>query len=73
MNISLAGRRALATGANSGIGQALALGDAGADVVVNCVTHPEAADAASRNSWPRAGARARRAPTFRTKPTSTQC
>jgi NAD(P)-dependent dehydrogenase (short-subunit alcohol dehydrogenase family) len=47
MNISLAGRRALVTGANSGIGQAiaLALGDAGADVVVNYVAHPEAADA----------------------------
>jgi NAD(P)-dependent dehydrogenase (short-subunit alcohol dehydrogenase family) len=47
MNVSLAGRRALVTGANSGIGQAiaLALGAAGADVVVNYVTHPEAADA----------------------------
>ena len=47
MNISLAGRRALVTGANSGIGQAiaLALGDAGADVAINYVTHPEAADA----------------------------
>ena len=47
MNISLAGSRALVTGANSGIGQAiaLALGDAGADVAVNYVTHPEAADA----------------------------
>jgi glucose 1-dehydrogenase len=47
VNIDLAGRRALVTGANSGIGQAiaLALGAAGADVGVNYVTHPEAADA----------------------------
>jgi len=47
MNISLAGKRALVTGANSGIGQAIALafGDAGADVAVHFVTHPEAADA----------------------------
>jgi NAD(P)-dependent dehydrogenase (short-subunit alcohol dehydrogenase family) len=47
MNIDLSGRRALVTGANSGIGQAiaLALGEAGADVIVNFVTHPEAADA----------------------------
>ena len=43
----LAGQKALVTGANSGIGQAvaLALGAAGADVGVNYVTHPEAADA----------------------------
>ncbi len=38
---------ALVTGANSGIGKAVALGlaRAGADVVVNYVTHPETADA----------------------------
>src|SRR5438105_11417 len=41
----LAGQKALVTGANSGIGKAvaIALGQAGADVVVNYVTHPEAA------------------------------
>jgi glucose 1-dehydrogenase len=41
----LKGQKALVTGANSGIGQAvaIALGRAGADVVVNYVTRPEAA------------------------------
>jgi len=41
----LKGQKALVTGANSGIGKAVAigLGHAGADVVVNYVTHPEAA------------------------------
>jgi hypothetical protein len=39
----LKGQKALVTGANSGIGKAVAigLGQAGADVVVNFVTHPE--------------------------------
>src|SRR5262249_27551096 len=39
------GQKALVTGANSGIGEAVAigLGRAGADVVVNYVTHPEGA------------------------------
>ena len=42
----LVGQQALVTGSNSGIGRAVALGlaRAGADVVVNYVTHPEAAD-----------------------------
>ena len=46
MNISLEGKRALVTGANSGIGASIALGlaEAGAKVAINYVTHPEAAD-----------------------------
>ena len=42
----LAGQPAIVTGANSGIGEAVAIGlaRAGADVVVNYVTHPETAD-----------------------------
>ena len=43
---SLEGQPAIVTGANSGIGAAVALGlaAAGSDVAVNYVTHPEAAD-----------------------------
>lgn len=43
----LRGQKALVTGANSGIGKAIAitLGQAGADVAVNYVTDPEAANA----------------------------
>ncbi len=43
----LAGQKALVTGANSGIGEgiALELGKAGADIVVNYVTNPDQAEA----------------------------
>jgi NAD(P)-dependent dehydrogenase (short-subunit alcohol dehydrogenase family) len=46
MNIRLEGKRALVTGANSGIGAAIALGlaDAGAKVAINYLAHPAAAN-----------------------------
>ena len=46
-NPKLKGQSALVTGANSGIGEAvaIALGNEGANVVVNYITHPENADA----------------------------
>lgn len=47
MNIRLDGRRALVTGGNSGIGEAIALSlaDSGARVAVNYVIHPDRAEA----------------------------
>jgi glucose 1-dehydrogenase len=45
MNIRLDQKRALVSGGNSGVGEAIVLGlaDAGARVAINYVTHPEAA------------------------------
>jgi glucose 1-dehydrogenase len=47
LQIDLGGRRALVTGANSGIGAAIvqSLADAGADVAINYLNNPEAAEA----------------------------
>jgi len=59
INKVLKGQKALVTGANSGIGQAvaLALAHAGADIVVNYVSRPEAAEAVVKEAT-RCGARA---------------
>src|SRR5512134_1446058 len=59
INKVLKGQKALVTGANSGIGQAvaLALAHAGADVVVNYVSRPEAAESVVKEAA-RCGSRA---------------
>ena len=63
INKVLRGQKALVTGSNSGIGQAvaLALAHAGADVVINYVSRPEAAEAVVKEAM-RCGANVRNGP-----------
>src|SRR5205085_3105221 len=57
INKVLKGQKALVTGANSGIGKAVALSlaNAGADVVVNYVSRPEAAEEVVKDITSRGG------------------
>lgn len=57
MNISLAGKRALVTGGNSGIGEAIVneLAAAGAKVAINYVSHPETAQQIAETIWKKGG------------------
>lgn len=51
LSVDLSGKRALVTGANSGIGAAVAkvLADAGADVAINYVVRPEDAETVAKD------------------------
>ena len=55
LNLDLAGKRALVTGGNSGIGEAVAmkLAEAGADVAINFVADPDAQPGHARGPYPR--------------------
>src|SRR5881628_315161 len=66
VNKVLKGQKALVTGANSGIGKAVAmsLANAGADVVVNYVSRPEAAEEVVNDITSRGGMPLRTRPTL---------